>query len=306
MQSLTNTQKAIIGLIICNIIWGAASPIFKWALLDIQPFTLAFLRFFLAALILFPFVIHTLHIERRDFPKLIAHSVFGITINIAFFFLGLRYTQSINAPIIASIAPIIIILGSWLFLHEKPRLKVVIGTTLALLGIGAIVLQPLIEHGLSSSLLGNAFFVIATLGTVGHALLLKKFIEKYRPLSITFWSFAIGAVSFLPLFLLEIEQYGFVSQLTTPGIVGIVFGALFSSAIAYSLFNWGLKMLPASQVGVFLYIDPVASILVAAPLLGEKPTIAYAVGAVFVFSGIGIAEGRLHYHPFHRLMRKNE
>ncbi len=49
-------MSPILALIITNIIWGAASPIFKFALQNIPPFTLAFIRFFFAGLLFLPFV----------------------------------------------------------------------------------------------------------------------------------------------------------------------------------------------------------------------------------------------------------
>src|SRR3989344_9043080 len=113
---LSKHHLAIFALIIANIIWGAASPIFKWSLQDIQPFTLAFLRFFIGALLLLPFTLHNLHIQKRDWVKLSLLSLSGITINISFFFIAIQMTSSINAPIIASAAPVFIIVGSFLFL----------------------------------------------------------------------------------------------------------------------------------------------------------------------------------------------
>src|SRR3989337_1766625 len=98
MNSVSNHQKAILALILANIIWGATPPIFKWSLTNIEPFTLAFLRFFIGALILFPLISGSLEIKRRDWGKLLLLSLFGITINISFFFLGLERAPSINAP----------------------------------------------------------------------------------------------------------------------------------------------------------------------------------------------------------------
>lgn len=64
-------NQAIIALIIANIIWGAASPIFKLALENIPPFTLAYIRFLGAALILAPFAFKSLNIDRKDYRRLI-------------------------------------------------------------------------------------------------------------------------------------------------------------------------------------------------------------------------------------------
>lgn len=57
------------------------------------------------------------------------------------------------------------------------------------------------------------------------------------------------------------------------------------------------------RTGIFLYIDPLATVLVAMPLLGEFPGPLYILGAILVFMGIYIAEGRIHWHPIHLLRR---
>lgn len=301
LSKISKKQFAFLALVGANLIWGAAAPIFKWSLENIEPFTLAFFRFALAALIMLPFTMHKLHIAKKDIKTLLLMSIFGITINIAFFFLGLEYTSSINAPIIASAGPVFLILGSVMFLHEKLRPKVIAGTVISLLGVIVIIIQPIIEHGVDGSLIGNILFVFATFGAVGHTLLLKELSHKYSSLTLTFWSFAIGALSFLPFSLPELQASNYLSNINTQGLVGILFGAFLSSALAYTLFNFGLKYMQASEVGVFTYMDPIVAIVVAIPLLGETLSSAFLLGSTLVFLGIFIAEGKLNYHLFHRL-----
>src|SRR5258708_287477 len=105
-MNLSKRQLAILALIANNIIWGAAPPIFKWSLIGIPPFTLAFLRFFIACILIFPFICKDLSIKNKDIPKLFILAVFGIVINISFFFLGLQRATSIDVSIIASAAPV--------------------------------------------------------------------------------------------------------------------------------------------------------------------------------------------------------
>ncbi len=57
------------------------------------------------------------------------------------------------------------------------------------------------------------------------------------------------------------------------------------------------------EVGLFTYVDPIIAVLIAIPLLQEYPTVHFFLGSVLVFWGIFIAEKRIHYHPFHRIMR---
>jgi drug/metabolite transporter (DMT)-like permease len=94
-MNLSKSQKAIVALIIANLIWGAAAPIFKWSLSNIQPFTLAFFRFFIATYLLAPFI-KTATIKKEHFLYLFLAAVSGVTLNISFFFLGLEYSSSVN------------------------------------------------------------------------------------------------------------------------------------------------------------------------------------------------------------------
>jgi drug/metabolite transporter (DMT)-like permease len=171
-----------------------------------------------------------------------------------------------------------------------------------LVGVSIIIGQPIIEKGFNGAMMGNLFFVLATIGAVGHVIYSKKIIEKYSAATITFWSFVIGALTFLPFFLYEMTQNNFVQPLDYRGYTGIIFGVFFSSLLAYFLFEWGTKRLAAQEVGIFAYIDPITAILIAVPLLGEVITPVFAIGSLLIFAGIYIAEGRLHYHPLHKLI----
>lgn len=304
MPNLSTTQKAVIALIIANIIWGAAAPVFKWALYDIHPFTLAILRFGIASLVILPFAWKKLRVEKTDMLKVLLIGLCGITINISFFFIGLKLAPSINFSIIGSSGPIFIILFSLFFLKEKIRKKVMSGALLGLVGVLVLMFVPLFEGSAKLSVLGNLFFVFSVLGSVFQTLIARRVMQKYDAITITFWSFLIGSISFLPFFTQEVMEYGFLPNLTYQGIIGIIFGAFLSSALAYFLYYWALKSLPAAEVSIFVYIDPIVTILIAIPLLGEVPDLTFAIGAVLVFGGIFIAENRIHYHPIGRLKTK--
>lgn len=297
-------MNPVLALIIANIIWGAASPIFKLALTNIPPFILAFIRFFFAGLIFIPLALkHWQKINWRDLILMLLVGFFGVTINISFFFLGLPKTTSINAPVIASSGPIFIFLFSIIFLKEKPKLKVLLGILASLAGIFIIILSPIFIENKSlemGAIEGNIFFVIATLGYVIQTIISKKVLKKVSAYQLTFISFMFGGLTFLPLAIKEWQTWTFIN-LNNNGWLGIIFGVFFSSALAYYLVNYGLAKLPAQEVGIFSYIDPVTAIIVAAPLLHEYPNLWFLIGSVFVFGGIFVTERRIHWHPFHKL-----
>ena len=301
---MSSNKSAIIALALASIIWGATAPIMKLTLAVVPVFTLAFLRFGTASLLLLPFVLKKLAIKEKDWPLVIAAAILGVTLNISFFFLGLKNAPSINAPIIASSGPIILILGSIFFLHEKPKKKVLLGTFISLIGVLIIIARPLFEAGFDlTAVIGNFYFVIATIAAVIHTLLAKELSSRYSALVISFWSFLIGSLSFFPLFWQETYSHGPII-LDIRGITGLVFGIFLSSTLAYSIYHWAIKQISASEVGVFTYIDPVVATVIALPLLKEVITPLFILGSFFVFSGIFVAEGRIHYHPFHHLRNR--
>ncbi len=302
-------MNPILALIITNVIWGAASPVFKFALTNIPPFILGFLRFFGASFLLLPFAVKNWKkMSLPDFGLILLGSFFAININIGFFFLGLQKTTSINAPIIASSQPIFLYIFAIIFLKEKMHKKVFHGLLIALIGVIIIIVSPLLlDGGISlgakeGALEGNLYLVIATLGAVINALIFKKVLRRVNMWQVTFISFVFGALLFIPVMLPEFATWSF-ADLNSNGWVGIIYGVVFSSAIAYGLFNYGISKITAQEVGIFAYIDPVVAVAVAIPLIHEYPTPAFYIGTFFVFLGIFIAEGRVHYHPLHRIWR---
>lgn len=298
-------RKAVLALIIANIIWGAASPIFKLSLQNIPPFTLAFWRFFLGTLFVATFLRGRISFtidNRRNFLLFLTNACMGITGNIIFFFLGLQLTYAINAPIIASGGPVFVFFLAVLFLRERFSVKKLFGMLLGTAGMIVIVIEPIVTRGIDGSLTGNLYLVLATICAVLATLAGRSVFSKYNPLPLTFWAFLVGTVSFLPLAVFElIKQPTIYSALDWRGFLGIGFGSLLSSAVAYTLFNWGLSKISATDTSVFSYIDPIIGTILAHFILHEPITAPFLAGSALIFGGIGIAEGRLHYHPLHRL-----
>jgi drug/metabolite transporter (DMT)-like permease len=297
-------MNPILAIIIANIIWGAASPIFKFALTNIPPFTLAFCRFFFAALFFLPFVKkYWKKISLKDYFELFLIAFFGITVNITFFFLGLQKTTSINAPIISSAGPVFIYILSVLFLHEQKNMKVFNGMMIALIGVFAIIFSPVFLDGKGinfGEIQGNVFLFIAMIGSVLNVVIGKRVMREVNPYQVTFLSFVFGAIPFIPFMLRELQHWSF-SQLDVRGWTGIIFGVIFSSAIAYFFHYYAMSKIKAQEIGLFTYIDPVIAVFIAVPLLKEYPNLFFFIGSLLVFGGIYLAEGRIHWHPFHKL-----
>jgi len=307
---MNSVHKGIIALIIANAIWGFASPIFKWSLTNIPPYTLAFWRFFLATFFLGTLLIATKQmavqtLNKKHWFKLFFYALTGITGNIIFYFLGLQRTLSINAPVIASAQPILVFMVAPFLLGESVTKKKIVGMVIGTIGILAIVFEPIYYNGFDGNFVGNLFLVLATIFAILATLTGRKLFHDQNPLTLMFWAFVIGAVSFFPFALFEYgSNANLYMQIDIKGIIGIIYGSVFSSAIAYTCFAYGLSKITASESSIFTYIDPIAGTTLAFFMLHEPITFPFIVGSIFIFGGIFIAEGRIHYHPLHKFLHQ--
>lgn len=297
--------KPILAIMIASIIWGAASPIFKWSLNTIPPFTLAFLRFSLAALLLYPFLFKKFYpIRREDWLKIIFFGLSGITINISSFFLGLRLAPSVNAAVIGSVQPFILLVMGGLFLKERVEKIEILGTVISFSGIFLIIFSPLLLNGNNNefSFLGNLLFVVAMLGATGQTLIGRKLFLQYKnPLPISFYAFCVGAFTFFPLFIMEyLQNPGWLGEMAPSGFYGIFYGVIFASLIAYCFYDWALSKIEACEIGIFSYLMPITAIFIAVIFFGEKLTVSFLGGATLVLTGILLSERRLPHHPLHK------
>lgn len=293
-----------LALIIANVIWGVGVPLYKLVLVDTPPFTLAFLRFAGATIIMFFVYLRYRSVKVRPYlPLLFIIGVLSIGFHMAFFFLGLTKTSSINAPIILSSTPIFLYFLSIFFLKEALRKKVLWGMIIGFAGVLVIILSPILVGNRVAgidSLEGNILLFIAMLTGVFGPLMQKDKLTHLPAPVITFWLFLFGTLSFVPFVAVELQKWSFSSMSTFDWWV-VAFGIVFSSTIAYFLQIYGINRIRVSEVGLFTYIDPIATLIVAGPLLGEYPDISFLVGSLLVFGGIFLAENRLHWHPLQKL-----
>jgi drug/metabolite transporter (DMT)-like permease len=294
----SNHRNAFIALFIASIIWGATAPIMKLTITSMPLFILAFLRFGVAALILFPFVAKQLDIKRQHVPLLIISSLCGITFNITFFFLGLSLTSALNASVISASVPLFTLLLAHLMLKEKLQRRVVIGALLGILGILVIIGKGFFQGGVAFSPIGDFFLLMSAFTFVMYEIFSKELFAQYKPLPIAFYALLIGAVSFLPAAVYERYMNPlWLDKITPDTRLGIAYGILLSSLAAYCLWQWGLSKIEASRVGFFVYLHPIVGTITAVLLLSEKITPLFIVGSLCIFCGLFVAEGIFHFYP---------
>jgi drug/metabolite transporter (DMT)-like permease len=292
--------RAYIYLIIVAAIWGIASPIIKFTLKELSPFTFLTYRFFITSLVLVPLMIAL----KEKFPKdsrknltLLILSLLGTTINLGLLFVGLKFTSVLDQAFISETAPIFIILASYIFLKDRVTKKEKIGILITFLGTLLIIIQPLLENGFLSyqNLFGNILILLSTISWVAYVIISKKQMrENVSPLVMAVSNFFIGFITLLPLAVLEnhgaknlvlkVTSIGFSTQL------GVLYMALISGALAYYLFQLGQKSIESSEAAIFSYLQPIFSAPLAIYWLKEKVDSSFSLGVVIIILGIVIAE----------------
>lgn len=300
-----------IALILAHLIWGGNFVVAKVTLQEFPPMSLAFLRFSFACLFLAPFFISQskkIKIDKKDLPSLVAVGVFIITLNIAFFFEGIKRTTAIDASVLTLIIPILSVLLGWGYFKEKIYLINLLGIFLSLAGALVIIGLPQLLTGsiTTQMLLGNILIMLASISWVIGAAFSKQMLKKYPSLTVTAIAFMVGAVvMFIPAALEYFENPSWPSQITVLGLFGLTYMILLSSISAYFLFEWGLSKTSIIAADLFQYIEPFVASFLAVIILAEKVTVPLIIGAVLiavgVFLGTFAKEAHYRHHKAHRI-----
>lgn len=287
-------------LILTAAIWGVAAPVIKVTVAVLPPFTFLFWRFLLTSLIFLPFFLWRVKKEKETLTSLlplIPLGFLGVPATLVFVFLGFERTSAMDGVVIATLAPIFIIIGGVLFLKEKVNRMEQIGLILAVAGTITIVAQPLLENGLfaSQNLTGNLLILVSNFIWTAYVLTSKEEFKRHSPFIITAVSFFVGLVTILPLVLLEQQENIFNFQslvVERSAFWGLAYMTILSSVVAYFTFQWGLSLIEASEATLFAYLQPIFAAPVALFWLGEKISFPFLLGAAIITLGVLLTEYR--------------
>jgi drug/metabolite transporter (DMT)-like permease len=257
---------------------------------DIPPMAMTFFRWLFAIVILAPFAWRHL---RRDWPVIRASwktmlvlGAIGVGTHNGLAYLGLNYTTATNGVILNSFIPIMIITISWIFLRERLAPAQVAGVLVSLAGVLTIL-----SKGSSSTLLefrvnaGDLFIILSMLLWAVYTIGLR-----WRPAGINMLSFllvvaVIGDLCVVPLWAWEMALGRYIVWSWT-NVAALVAVAMFSSVLAYILWNRGVEAVGANVAGLFVHLMPVFGVLLAWLFLGERLAPFHVAGIALILAGI--------------------
>ena len=272
------------------IIWGGSFIATKYTVTEVSPITVIWLRFMIGLIILGIFARRRgdLRLDSwKDASQFIILGLLGITLPQWMQARGLVTSDASTTAWISSTTPIFMAILGWLFLKEKLTWSSISGILLA--GIGVLLV---ISKGKLSSLFANGFgkpgdiiILISAPVWAIYSIFSRPSLQRHSVIKVTFYTILFGWMFSSIEFALGSKWTEF-NQLTLTGWSAVMYLGVFCSALAYIFYNDGLQSLSSSQVGAYLYIEPLVATLVSAVLLSEQIVLATIIGGAFILFGI--------------------
>lgn len=287
------TGNAYMLLILAPLLWGGNAVAGRMATEDWQPFTLTFLRWLFAMLILTPFAIGPL---KRDWPVIKEHALllfclgaFGMAAFNLTMYLALNFTTAINVSIEQASMPAMIMLANFFLLSQRVRSLQIVGLLLTLFGVlvtttagePAKFLSQGLNKGDAIMLLACFFYAAYTFGL------------RWRP-NIHWMSFmwVIAASAFvmtMPFAGWELSK----GQFEVPsfkGILVMIYVILFPTIVSQLCWARGVELVGSNRAGLFINLVPIFGSIMAVLILKESFEWYHFVGLLLVLLGIGLSE----------------
>jgi len=225
-----------------------------------------------------------LRIDRADFPRLILSSLLGVGINQVCFFTGLNLSTPVDAAIINSINPILVLVFSAFILHESIRRQRLVGIILGATGALMLILFGN-SHLMGGHLQGNLFIVANITAWSLYLVISKPLMVKYNPFVMMKWIFLFGFIEILPFTIVPTMQLNIltIDAYTWFALLYIVIGTTF---LAYFFITFSLKRLSSTVIAYYTYLQPVLVAGIGIMMFAEKISWVKIVSALLVFAGI--------------------
>lgn len=275
--------------------WGVSFVSAKAVLAKLDPYSLLVLRFGLGALFLLVILLlnrSRLRISIGYIPHLVVLGILGVFVHQVLQATALLTINASSAGWLISFSPIFTVILSVLFLHEKMNVKKALGMVVAIAGV-FLVTTTRSGHSFEFSLnIGFILMILSTLNWAIYSILLKRLHIPYPALLVTFYMSLTGFILTLP-FIIRNRGWENLSMLTQAEWAHLLFLAIFVSGIGYWYWGKALEVLDASKVSMFLYLEPLTTLIAAIFLLHEKFILISAIGGIIIIIGVVIVNGGL-------------
>jgi drug/metabolite transporter (DMT)-like permease len=219
---------------------------------------------------------------RRDARPLFAGGVI-LTIHMLIQITGLMTTTATNTGWIISVSPLALAVLSYVFLRERIRRGAVAGIAVATIGILLLVSRGRLTglEWLRST--GDWLALTSAFTWATYTVVTRDLVRRRDPLAVTFGAcaavLALASGDFANLRTLSPRAIAALLYLAIPGLV-----------IGQWFWQAGVRSLGATRAGIYLYLEPLSTLALAVPLLGEPFGPIVAIGGGLVLLGVYLGQ----------------
>ena len=264
-----------------GICWGFNWPAVRLALVEIPPWTLRAIAFWLATGILVLALLvkrHPLSVPRAHWWRLVVVGACSIAgYNIFSAFAQLTVTTS-RAVVLSYTMPIWAVLFARIVLGERFDRTRIVGLTLGIAGLVALG-WPLIVSGQFS--IGLVFAVMSGVIWALGSVILKRWPIAATPLVITAWQMGFAALV-MTIGMLVVDGVPRSLPQLPATYIGLGYNVLIGQALASTLWFTILSLMSAGTASIGTLLVPGFGVVGATLILGERPTTADWLGLFLI------------------------
>lgn len=261
-------------------LWSFNAVAVKLGVQEIPPLLMTTLRFVMVAMIVVPFT----RLHKNQVKLVICLSfTFGV-LHFSMLFLGFSHVDGGTAVLIDQLGTPIATLLAVIFLKERMYFHQAVGLLLSFAGVAIISGGPSIPNGI------YLIILLVSAAGWGWSNILVKSGPSIHPVTMLGWSsfFAIPQVA-LASYLFEDHQWAHLAEATWRGWGGVVYSAVGSSLLAYSMWYSLFKKLPVNKVMPYSLLCPVGAIALGCLVMHESLTPDKVTGAAVVILGVALS-----------------
>lgn len=284
-------QSPYLLLTLTTLFWAGNITLGKVAALGfIGPFTLSFLRWTIAALILLPFGWRHMRAQRTLYRAhwwaLVLPGLAGIAAYNTLQYWALRHTTAINASVIGAAMPGGIFLLTWLLGQERANRWQIFGMVLLIVGVLYVALRgdPDMLLGMHFNI-GDVALIVAVALFCVYSVSLRRLPAALHFTGMLTVLIIIGAVGVAPFFLWEAVTQP-LPKLSWKTLAMVLYVGIFPSVLAYFCWNRAILLAGANLAALMMNLTVVFVTLLAVLLLDEKLALFHLIGFAMIFSGL--------------------
>ncbi|NJW52838.1 EamA family transporter [Salinimicrobium oceani] len=288
MSHSKNPLFIILAFFSIYIIWGSTYLLNKIAVTELPPFMLASIRFITAGLLIFGIskaMGKSLRLTRAQFWNTVIAGFLFLAFGNGVVVWALRFVDSGFAALVISAQPLVVLLFMRILEGKKILPMSMVGVILGLIGIYLLVSQRQVTSS-ENSILGILMIFACLLSwSYGSLFVGKANLPSNHFVNTGYQMFTAGIILGISSLLFD-EPWSSPAAWSTPVLYSMLLLIIFGSIVAFTAFNYLLKVVSPEKVATSTYVNPVIAMILGWYFLDEQITLQSAIAAAVLLTGV--------------------